>query len=73
MSRMVTRSMTRDLPKKRFHEDPYPPTKRRRVKRDEPSDCMIFILFICTIVNGITCVIYCYYYYEIIQPDQSIA
>ena len=73
MPRMVTRSMTRDMPKKRFHEDPYPPTKRRRIKRDDPCDVMICMLFICTIVNGIMFLIYCYYYYEIIHSVPSVA
>jgi len=38
--RMSTRSMTKHMAQKRFHEDPYPPTKRQRVTENE-SMCMM--------------------------------
>jgi hypothetical protein len=33
--RMTTRSMTKHMPQKRFHEDPYPSTKRQRIHTQE--------------------------------------
>jgi hypothetical protein len=35
--RMFTRSMTKNMPQKRFHDDPYPPTKRQRMTQTEES------------------------------------
>lgn len=61
MSRMMTRSMTQHLPKKRFHEDPYPPVKRRRVQKDD-GFCLILLMLLITVVHLFVFVIYCYLY-----------
>ena len=61
MSRMMTRSMTQHLPKKRFHEDPYPPVKRRRVQKDD-GFCLILLMLLITVVNMVSFLIYCYIY-----------
>jgi len=52
---MITRSMARNFPKKRFHGEPYLTNKRQK-KEDIPDDsysvCMIFMLLLLTVINA---------------------
>ena len=51
---IITRSMSRNFPKKRFHADPYPTNKRQKKETEEIPDysvCMIFMLLLMTVIN----------------------
>jgi len=51
---IITRSMARNFPKKRFHADPYPTNKRQKKEPEEIPDysmCMIFMLLLMTVLN----------------------
>ena len=43
--RMLTRSMTKHMPQKRFHEDPYLSTKRQRIHNQEPAPTFVMRLW----------------------------
>jgi hypothetical protein len=62
MTRMITRSMARNFPKKRLHDEPYPVTRTQKKEIENNSHAafvkatdhflqFIMVVFICTIVT----------------------
>jgi len=69
----MTRSMTKEIAKKRFHEDPYPPTKRQRITKTKEDSglCLLFMMTLITFLNFVIFLIYCYIYYLEVQYPQG--